>query len=223
MKRTCLISTVVGLAILVGGSGVLRAETPMRGYHFFVAPSFDFAVSPEQFTDYYVTGFGIQLGLEYPASANWSLVGSIDYKTFSPAEGMIKDWMVEEGESPGPGATNLKVSEGSLGAVTFAVVSKGMLKKEGVKTYPYIKGGFGLTIAGADEVRLSWDLNGTPGTSDQLGADNATNFSVILGFGIEHETGGGTKAWFVDVGVHMIMVEDLVDPTVIPINFGYKF
>lgn len=220
MKRACLTATLIGLAILVGGSGVLRAETPLRGYHFFVAPSLGFAVSPEEFTDYYVTGYGIQLGLEYPASPNWSLVGSADYRQFSPDEGLIAGWWPEEYAN----STNIKVSEGTLSLFTLSLVGKGMLKTEGSATYPYVKGGFGIAIGGADQVKIDFtNSGGGPQTEWEAGADSDANIAIITGFGLEHELGDGTKAFFIDVGIYMVMLEDSYNPTGVPITIGLKF
>jgi hypothetical protein len=192
-----------------------------RVYNFFVSGEFGFAISPEDFTDYYTKGIGFGLGIEYPVSPNWAIVGLFDMKFFGPDGGMIADWWDDEGEWPN--STNIKVSDGRLTAGTIAFLGKGCLKGPGSTFYPYIKGGFGITIAGADEIKVSFiNSGGSPQTEWQAGAENATNISIILGFGAEKKLGTGHSSIFFDAGIHMIMQED-VNPTVAPITVGVKF
>jgi hypothetical protein len=192
-----------------------------RPYNFFVAGEFGFAVSPEQFTDYYTTGYGIGGGIEYAASPNWSLIGMIDVKFFSPAAGMIKDWWTDPGEWPL--ATNIDVSGGGVTAGTLAILGKGSLRSPGSTLWPYLKGGFGLTISGADEVKVDFN-SGMAGriTDWSRGIGSQTNLSVILGIGVEKTLGNGGSSIFIDAGIHMIMQED-VNPTIAPITIGFKF
>ncbi len=191
-----------------------------RGYSFLAALDVNFAVSPEEFTDYYAFGFGGTAGIEYPVSPNWAVIGSINLKLFSPAAGTIKDWWTDPGEWPN--AQNIEVSEGQLTAFTISVVSKGSLRREGSRTFPYVKGGFGLTIAGADEIKVTFDNLGSPQTEWQAGAGSETNVSIILGVGLETSLGSGTSSLFMDAGLHMILQEN-ANPTVAPITVGLKF
>lgn len=193
-----------------------------RPYNFFVAGELGFAVSPEVFTDYYSIGYGLSLGVEYPATPNWSLIGLLDFKFFSPDGGMIADWWTDEGEYPG--STDIDVSEGSLTAGTIAVLGKGSLKTEGSRFFPYIKGGFGLTIAGADEIKVTYipQYSSDRETAWQAGAGSETNLCIILGLGVEKVLGNGNSSIFVDAGLHMIL-QDEANPTVAPITVGFKF
>ncbi len=220
MRRSILaqVFLIIGIIIFAGQQNV-QAKNP-RPYKFFIAGDFGFAISPEEFTDYYSTGFGLEFGIEYPTSPNWSLIGMFDIKRFSPAAGMIKDWWTEPGEYPG--ATNIDVSGGGVTAGSLAVLGKGSLKSEGARFFPYVKGGFGLTIAGADEIKVTYESGGSPQTSWVSGLENETNFSVFLGLGVEKIIGEGKSSWFLEAGIHMIMMED-VNPTIAPITFGLKF
>lgn len=192
-----------------------------RAYSFFVSGEFGFAVSPEDFTDYYTEGMGFGLGIEYPVSTNWAIIGLFDMKFFGPDGGMIADWWNDEGEWPN--STNIEVSDGRLTAGTIAFLGKGCLKGPGSTFFPYIKGGFGITIAGAEEIKVSFiNSGGSPQTEWAAGAENATNISIILGFGAEKKLGTGNSSIFIDAGIHMIMQED-VNPTVAPITIGVKF
>ena len=173
------------------------------------------------FTDYYAYGFGLTVGMEYPVSPNWAFIGSVGYKRFGPAEGMIRDWWDDEGEWPG--STNIEVSEGTLQAVTISVLSKGSLKGEYSRTFPYVKGGFGLTIGGADEIRVDFDQFGGSQTEWQGGTDSDANFSVQIGLGLEHKLGSGNSSVFADIGVAVVFIEDFENPTVVPLNVGFKF
>jgi hypothetical protein len=213
-------SVLLGSALLlVAAAGPAKAEHP-RGYSFLAALEYSFAVSPEEFTDYYSGGLGATVGIEYSVSPNWAFIGSINVKRYGPAEGTIKDWWTDPGEWPN--ARNIEVSEGQLTAVTFSVMSKGSLKKENSRSYPYVKGGFGLTIAGADEIKVTFDNLGTRQTEWQAGIGSETNISIIIGIGFESLLGEGNSSLFFDAGLHVIMQEE-VNPTVAPITVGLKF
>ncbi len=221
MRNFILLTVLLSLLAFAAMVDQTRAGNP-RGYNFFVAGEFGFAVSPEVFTDYYSIGYGFSLGLEYPASPNWSIIGLLDLKFFSPDGGMIADWWTDEGEYPG--SSNIDVSEGSLTAGTIAFLGKGSLKTEGSRFFPYIKGGFGITIAGADEIKVVYtpQYSSTPETAWQAGAGSETNLCVILGLGVEKVLGNGNSSLFVDAGLHMILQEQ-ANPTVAPITVGFKF
>lgn len=212
---------IIAVVLTVFQAADIQAQEK-RTFYFMISPHFDFAVSPEEFTDYYSTGFGLGAGLEFPVSPQWSIVGLVDVKLFSPAEGTIRDWWTDPGEYPN--ATDITVEEGSLTAVSFALQGKGALRQETTRTYPYVRGGFGLTIAGADEVLVKWYDTGLGENREEwvAGVSDETNVSVIFGFGLEHRTGASNMALFGDIGLHMIFQED-VNPTVASITVGIKF
>lgn len=218
MKRSLFLAVIVAFSALATSSAWAQAE---RKYSFFVSGDINAAVSPTVFTDYYVLGFGLSAGMEFPVSPAWSLIGSLGYKSFSPDEGMIADWWDDPGEYPG--STNIRVSEGTLSAFTIAVLGKGALKSETSRVFPYVKGGFGLTVAGADEIRIDFDQFGESRTEWAGGADTATNFSVQIALGLEILLGSGKSALFADVGLAMVSVDELDNPAVVPINVGIKF
>ena len=210
---------IVAAAFIITGFGQATAQSS-RDYRFFVAGEYGFAISPEEFTDYYTKGIGFGFGIEYPVSPTWALVGMFDLKLLNPDGGMIAAWWTDEGEWPG--STDIEVSEGKLTAGTIAVLGKGCLKKPGSRLFPYIKGGFGITIAGADEINVSFNSGGSPQTEWVAGAGSETNISIILGFGVESMLGKGNSSMFFDAGLHMIM-QDEVNPTLVPITVGFKF
>ncbi|MFQ5499761.1 MAG: hypothetical protein ACE5FH_08815 [Candidatus Zixiibacteriota bacterium] len=216
MQKTTI---VVGLLLAV--AAVAQAQES-RNYTWFVAPEVGFAVSPEAATDYYSLGYGISAGIEYPVSPNWAIIGMVNYKTFSPDEGIIADWWTDPGEWPG--SSNISVSEGTLDALTFAVVSKGSLKSPASSTWPYVKGGFGISLAGADQVKVDFtNSSGSSQTAWQAGADSDANVAVLLGFGVEMAQGDGSRSFFAEVGFEIIMLEDSNNPGVVPIRIGMKF
>lgn len=221
MRKVTILAALLLALVIMTTFDRAAAEHP-RGYNFFVAGEYAFAVSPEEFTDYYTSGFGFSFGMEYPVSPNWAVIGLFDLKLFSPDGDMIADWWTDEGEYPG--ATNIDVSEGSLTAGSIAILGKGSLKTPESRLFPYIKGGFGITIAGADEIKVMYDmpLDTERQTAWQAGAGSETNISVILGLGLEKVLGSGNSSLFIDAGIHMIMQED-VNPTVAPITIGFKF
>ena len=220
MRRTgCLLCGLLTLAVL---SGSPVSAQSARTYQWFVAPEVSFVVSPELATDYYVSGFGIGFGMEYPVSPNWSLVGMVNYKRYAPAEGMIADWWDDPGEWPG--STNIRVSEGTLQALTFALLGKGTLKRPESRSWPYVKGGFGLTLAGADEIKVDFtNSSGSPQTAWQLGADSDVNTAVLLALGYEFAMAGGASSLFVELGFEVLMIEATDNPSLAPIRVGYKF
>jgi hypothetical protein len=221
MKR-CLWSFAAILGIVTLGLMTTANAGPGRPYSFFASGEFNFAVSPEEFTDYYISGFGVGLGIEYPVGPRWALIGLLNIKFFSPAGGMIKDWWTDPGEYPN--STNIEVSEGGVTAGSFAILGKGSLKTEGSRLFPYIKGGFGLTIAGADEIKVTF--NNTGQTERQTvwasGVEKSTNLSIIVGLGLEKLLGRGNSSLFLDASLHMIKQEN-VNPTMAGITLGYKF
>lgn len=95
IKSTCLILNIALAFVVLGGDGSVAAENS-RGYQFTVSANVNFAVSPEAFTDYYSKGYGIAFGLEFPVSPTWSLIGSADYRQFSPDEGLVAGWWPDE-------------------------------------------------------------------------------------------------------------------------------
>lgn len=221
MKRTVLYILV--LTFCSSAIWVSTAEAQSgRKYSFFVSGDANLAVSPEVFTDYYDLGFGLTVGMEFPASPAWSFIGSIGYKNFGPSQSVIESWWTDPGEYPG--ATNITVSEGALEALTIAILGKGMLKSEGSKVFPYAKGGFGITIGGADEIKVDFtNQGGTPQTEWVAGADQGTNFSVQIAVGVEFLLGSGNSSLFADVGVALVSLDELSNPTIVPINVGFKF
>jgi len=204
------------------GKSTKRASAQTtKAYKFFASGELGFAISPEDFTDYYTKGFGFGVGVEYEVSPNWALVGLFDMKFLGPNGGMIADWWDDEGEYPR--STNIEVSEGKLTAGTIAILGKGCLKSPGSQFFPYIKGGFGITIAGADQIKVSFiNAGGSPQTEWVAGVGSETNISIILGFGAEKMLGKGNSSLFIDAGLHMIMQSD-VNPTIAPITIGVKF
>jgi hypothetical protein len=221
MKRLVLLTVIFALCLSAIHAELAQAQSG-RKYSFFVSGDLNLAVSPEVFTDYYDMGFGLTLGMEFPASPAWSFIGSIGYKNFGPSQSVIESWWTDPGEYPG--ATNIAVSEGALEALTIAILGKGMLKSEGSKVYPYAKGGFGITIGGADEIKVDFnDQGGAPRTEWVGGADQGTNFSVQIAVGVEFLLGSGGSALFADVGVALVSLDELSNPTIVPINVGFKF
>lgn len=210
---------IVAVCVIVSATQLSAQST--RAYSFLISGEFGFAISPEDFTDYYTKGIGFGLGIEYPVSPNWAIIGIFDMKFFRPDGGMIADWWDDEGEYWN--STNIEVDDGRLTTGTIAFLGKGCLKKPGSMFFPYIKGGFGITIAGADEIKVSFiNSIGDPQTVWAAGAENATNISIILGFGAEKKMGTGHSSIFFDAGIQMIMQED-VNPTIAPITVGIKF
>ena len=221
MRNFILLTVLLSFLAFAAMADQTLAENP-RGYNFFVAGEIGFAVSPEVFTDYYSIGYGFSLGLEYPANPNWSIIGLLDLKFFSPDGGMIADWWTDYGEYPG--SSNIDVSEGQLTAGTIAFLGKGSLKTESSRFFPYIKGGFGITIAGADEIKVTYDTDYSPDrqTAWEAGAGSETNLCIMLGIGVEKVLGNGSSSLFVDAGLHMILQEE-ANPTVAPVTVGFKF
>lgn len=221
MKKNRIMIWFVAACITLALAVPAQAQQS-RVYSWFIAPELGFAISPQAATDYYSMGFGFSAGIEYPVSPAWSFVGMVNYKTFSPDEGIIADWWTDEGEWPG--ATNISVSEGTLSALTFAVLSKGSLKSENSTTFPYVKGGFGLSLAGADEVKVDFTpLSGGSQTEWQAGADSDINIAVLLGFGVEMASGGGSTSFFAEIGFEVILLEEGNNPGIVPIRVGIKF
>jgi hypothetical protein len=58
---------IVAAVCLLEGAAQLSAQSA-RAYNFFISGEYGFAVSPEDFTDYYTKGIGFGLGIEYPVS-----------------------------------------------------------------------------------------------------------------------------------------------------------
>lgn len=219
MRKTALLAVSLLLCVLLSVSAL--AQGTGRAFKIFVAPEVSWAVSPEAATDYYTMGFGISGGIEYPVGPNWDIIGMINYKTYSPNESMIADWWDDEGEYPG--STNISVSEGSLTAVTIAFQGKGSLKSPASKTWPYIKGGFGLSFAGADEIKVNFTNSvGDPQTAWPGGADNDTNISILIGIGLEMAS-SGPLSFFGEVGYEVLMLEEGNNPGLVPVRVGILF
>jgi hypothetical protein len=211
---------IIAAAFIITGFGQATAQSS-RNYRFFISGEYGFAITPEDFTDYYTKGIGFGFGIEYPVSRSWALIGMLDMKFLSPDGGMIANWWNDPSEYYN--STNIEVSEGKLTVGTIAVLGKGCLKRPGCRFLPYIKGGFGITIAGADEIKVSFiNSGGYQQTEWAAGAGSETNISIILGLGVEKMLGKGNSSMFLDVGLHMIMQNE-VNPTIVPITMGFKF
>jgi opacity protein-like surface antigen len=209
------------LAVLTLASSARAQGSSERRYSYFVSGDFNGAVAPSEFTDYYSTGFGVMGGIEFPVTPQWSFIGAIGYKRFAPAEGTIRGWWSDPGEYPG--SSNVSVSEGTLQAGTISILSKGALRTGDSMTYPYVKGGLGLTIGGADQVKVNFkNGSGSQQTAWVAGADSGTNFSVQIGLGLEHML-AERKAIFADVGLAVVFIDGLANPTVAPLNVGIRF
>jgi len=218
------ISLLTGLIVLLISSAMASsaAGETLRNYSFFAAGEFGFAATPEEFTDYYTIGYGFSLGMEYSFVPGLSVIGLFDLKLFKPDEGMIADWWDDWGEHPG--ATNIEVSEGQVTAGSVAILGKAALITPGMPLAPYVKGGFGITISGADEIKVMYDMpyDTQRLTAWQGGVDSETNISIIIGLGAEWKLGQGHTALFLDAGLHVIVQED-VSPTMAPVTLGLKF
>ncbi len=217
---------VVCAVVLAAGSASAQSNRP---YTFFVSGNFGGVIAPEAATDYYSYGFGFSFGVEYPVSPQWSLVGTYNYTFFNPDESMIIDWISEPGEYPGPNATNIEIKDGRLNAHTISLVGKGALRTEETKTYPYVKGGFGITVGGASEIDITWDEAGTTtrGQDWRMGLDTSANLSILLGVGVETKIGAqADKALFFEVGIHMTLLEiegNSENVLVVPGTVGFRF
>jgi hypothetical protein len=210
----CAIALVVSTA----------AAQSSRPFTYFVSGNFAGVVAPQIAKDYYSYGYGFSGGVEYPVSPQWSFVGTFNYTFFSPDEGVIADWWVDEGEYPS--ATDVTVEDGRLNSYTTSVVGKGALRTEDTKTYPYVKGGFGVTVGGASTITVNWrDPN--PRTDDQLGLDTKANLSILLGVGLETRLGAeANKILFFEAGLQMILQEiegNSENVLVIPGTVGFRF
>ncbi len=219
MRRSLVFIIMLAMIVIAFGVNGASAQTA-RKYSIVGGAELAFAVAPSQFTDYYTMGYGGLVGMEFPVSPNWAFQGGFDVKLFSPAAGMIKDWWTDEGEYPR--ATNIAVGEGKATALTLFIVSKGSLRKEGQRTFPYVKGGFGVTMAWADAVKVSWDDPYLPRRTEWVsGFEEVTKVSILLGLGME--TGlAGRSSLFVEAAVHMIL-QDQANPTIAPLTIGVKF
>lgn len=220
MRRSvvCLALLVIAVAF---ASPALAQEEEGRVYKWFVAPELSFVISPEVATDYYSMGFGLSAGMEYPVGPNWSIVGWLNYVTFSPDEGVIAEWWDDPGEYPG--SSNISVSEGALTAFTIGLQGKGSLKKPTSKSWPYAKGGFGLTFAGAEEARVDFTNSvGESQTEYVAGADDNTNISILLAVGFEFAS-KGTMSFFGEIGYEVVMIDEDNNAGIIPIRLGINF
>jgi len=221
MKR--MLCTSVLIAGVISAIGMVNvAVAGERPFSIFLAGDLARSVTPEAFNSYYGWGYGIGGGIEYPVSPRWSFIGMIDYKTFSPSKGTIEGWWNDEGEYPD--FVNIDPQEGGVTALTVSVLSKGTLRSEGSRVFPYVKGGFGLTIGSMSQIHMFYDnLNTDQRDSMWVSVEGeSTNISIILGLGVEMKLGQGNASLFIDGGIQMIMLED-VNPTVAPINIGIKF
>ena len=220
MRRSLVFIILSAMIIIAVGVNGVSAQSA-RKYTIVGGAELAFAVAPSQFTDYSALGFGGLVGVEFPASPNWAFQGGFDDKMFSPAAGIIKDWWTDEGEYPR--ATNIAVGEGQATALTVFVVSKGSLRKEGQRTFPYVKGGFGVTMAWADAVKVSWDDPYMDRRTEWVsGFEEVTKVSILLGLGMETGLGAGRSSLFIEAGLHMILQEE-ANPTIAPLTVGVKF
>lgn len=86
MRRSVVCLTLLVIAVAFASPSFAQVQEG-RAYKWFVAPELSLVVSPEVATDYYSMGFGLSAGMEYPVGPNWSIVGWLNYLTFSPDEG----------------------------------------------------------------------------------------------------------------------------------------
>lgn len=216
--KNVVLKSVVLLALLGCSTDKAQGE---RRLSLFVAPEIGFVNSPEDVTDYYGKGFGASLGLEYSFSPQLSLVWMANYKSFSPDEESILEFFT--GPDEYPGATNISIDEGTLRTVVISVLGKVKLKGAGSSFWPYLKGGFGLTIAGADEVFFDYtDGGGNPMTTYEAGLDLITASSVVVAFGLELKR-GGSGSFFAEVGYEILYLENEegeLNLGIVPIRVG---
>lgn len=220
MKRIVLLA---GVLFLVCGFFTSNVQSA-RKLTFFVAPEIGIAAAPEDVADYYGMGIGGALGFEYSLSTKLSLVWTANYKTFSPNE----DAIFEEVTSPTeyPNATNVSIEDGTIYAVVVSLLGKAKLKGEGSSFWPYVKGGLGLSVVGADEIVINFtDGGGFPMTEYEAGLDVITAPSFLAAFGLELKR-GGSGSFFAEVGIEIHYLEDDVGDlnlVTVPIRLGFSF
>lgn len=219
MKKIVLLLGVLLLLNTVFSNNAQGA----RKLTLFVAPEIDFAVAPEDVKDFYGMGIGGALGLEYSISTKLSLVWTANYKTFSPSEEKIFDEIT--GPDEYPNATNISVEDGTIYFAVVSVVAKAKLKGEGSSFWPYVKGGVGVSVAGADETIINFTDAGSPMTEFVGEFDVTTAPSLIAAFGLELKR-GGSGSFFVEVGyeIHYLKNDEGdLNLTTVPIRFGFSF
>lgn len=220
MKRILLMSGVLLLLSTVFTNNAQGA----RRLTFFVAPEIGFVAAPEDVAEYYQMGFGAALGFEYSFSSKLSLVWTANYKSFSPDMDLILNEFT--GPDEYPNATNISIEDGTIYVAVVSVLAKAKLKGAGSSFWPYVKGGFGLSVVGADEIVINFmDGGGTPMTEYNLGLDLITAPSVLAAFGLELKR-GGSGSFFVEVGFEIHYLENEegdFNLTTVPIRLGFSF
>lgn len=166
-----------------------------------------FPSKPKSFSDYWKMGFNFGGGISFPLSGSISLVGSIDYNTFSFDEDSFL-------KSLGYSGTGLSVTGGSASIFTIMGNVKVSMNTTPNSVAPYIIGGLGFFSISTADATVAY-----MGERATVDGDSESAFSLLIGSGIEIPAGISTL--FIE-GKYSIGFTKNESTSFIPLKVGIK-
>lgn len=173
----------------------------------FFDSGLSFPSKPKSFSDYWKMGFNFGVGISFPLSGSISLIGSIDYNTFSFDEDNFL-------KSNGFTGTGLSVTGSSASIFTIMGNVKVLLNSTPNTASPYITGGLGLFSVSTSDATLAYQ-----GQTVTVDGDSESAFSLLIGAGIEIPA--GTSIFFIE-GKYSIGFTKNESTSYIPIKIGIR-
>jgi opacity protein-like surface antigen len=142
---------------------------------FFVNAGFSIPSAPDEFSDYWKTGFNIGGGIGHSLTPNVQFQGIVEYNSF----GFDGDKLLED---YGYGGTGISVSGGTASIVTASANLKTLLSAGKSSSTPYFIGSLSFFRLSTSDATVSY-----MGMSETVDGDSETAAGVAFGAGINIE------------------------------------
>jgi len=129
--------------------------------------------APEEFTDYWKTGFNIGCGIGAPQSNNVTFIGAINYTSFS----LNDDKLLGDNSLNGYG---YNIDGGAASTLTTFADFKFSFTSDGSKAAPYLLCGVGIFRLAFSDATISYQ-----GQYARLDGDSETKLGIEIGTGLD--------------------------------------
>jgi len=202
--KVIIISTLLLLA-----SATTAFGQGTNGLELYLNSGISFPSNPDEFADYWSTGFNFGGGAGYSVDPNLTLVAYFDYNDFNfDDERFLEDY--------GFTGYGISITGGEASSITLSGNLKVTLLPSPEPVRPYLLGGVGWTRISIGDVTIYG-----PGGSVTVEGESETAFSVLLGAGIDFTLTEGMDL-FIQGGYSIAFTEE-ESTEIFPVKLGIKF
>ncbi|MBD3383878.1 outer membrane beta-barrel protein [candidate division KSB1 bacterium] len=158
------------LLLCLAGSPLYAQMMP----HFFINGGMAMPMGPDEFKDYWKTGFNVGGGAEFAFGPNMKLVGTVDYTSF----GINEDELLDEFAM---GVSGISVDGGSLSSIAVLANVKFSIAPPMSPISPYLIGGAGMFFLSGGEADIKYQGM----TMSTIESETDNYFGVGVGAGVD--------------------------------------